>query len=67
MSGSIFGSAWQLVAPLIGSLGSFISGRETFSNMMFTLYQFSIADQLGFDPSIVAALHVLGANAGNMI
>ncbi|WP_223703445.1 L-lactate permease [Sutcliffiella deserti] len=67
ISSGLFGTAWPLVAPLIGSLGSFISGSATFSNMMFTLFQFSIADQLGFDPSTVVALQVLGANAGNMI
>lgn len=62
-----FGEAWPIVAPIIGSLGTFISGSSTFSNMMFALFQFSIADQLGFDPSTIVALQVLGANAGNMI
>ncbi|WP_078381760.1 L-lactate permease [Sutcliffiella halmapala] len=67
IASSTFGLAWPLVAPIIGSLGSFIAGSSTFSNMMFTLFQFSIADQLGFDPSTIVALQVLGANAGNMI
>ncbi|WP_096155493.1 L-lactate permease [Bacillus sp. FJAT-45066] len=64
---SALGNGWPIVAPLIGSLGSFISGSATFSNMMFSLFQFSIAEQLGMDISTVVALQVLGANAGNMI
>ncbi|MBB5355596.1 lactate permease [Anoxybacillus mongoliensis] len=61
------GAAWPLVAPLIGSLGSFISGSATFSNMMFSLFQFSIADQIQVPHHIVIAGQMLGANAGNMV
>ncbi|RWZ58226.1 L-lactate permease [Halobacillus fulvus] len=61
------GGAWPLVAPIIGALGSFISGSATFSNMMFSLFQFSVADQIGLSAQSVVALQVLGSNAGNMI
>ncbi len=61
------GDAWPVVAPFIGALGSFISGSATFSNMMFSLFQFSVADQLQMNEQLVLALQVLGANAGNMI
>lgn len=61
------GGAWPLVAPIIGALGSFISGSATFSNMMFSLFQFSVADQIGVDGGQVIALQVIGSNAGNMI
>ncbi|WP_330218549.1 L-lactate permease [Guptibacillus hwajinpoensis] len=61
------GDAWPLVAPFIGALGSFISGSATFSNMMFSLFQFSVADQLQMKEQLVLSLQVLGANAGNMI
>ncbi|RXJ00433.1 L-lactate permease [Anaerobacillus alkaliphilus] len=64
---SLMGGSWPLVAPLIGALGSFVSGSATFSNMMFSLFQFSVADQIGVDPAIVVSMQVLGANAGNMI
>ncbi|WP_226035093.1 L-lactate permease [Aquibacillus saliphilus] len=63
----VVGTNWPLVAPLIGSLGSFISGSATFSNMMFSLFQFSISDQIGVNPRTILALQVLGSNAGNMI
>ncbi|MDT8860973.1 L-lactate permease [Alkalihalobacillus sp. MEB130] len=61
------GDGWPFVAPFIGALGSFISGSATFSNMMFSLFQFNVADQSGLDPMLVLGLQVLGANAGNMI
>ncbi|MBM7648290.1 lactate permease [Bacillus ectoiniformans] len=61
------GNGWPIVAPLIGSLGSFISGSATFSNMMFSLFQFSAAAQLDMNPELILALQVLGSNAGNMI
>ncbi|AST05575.1 lactate permease [Anoxybacillus flavithermus] len=61
------GAAWPLVAPLIGALGSFISGSATFSNMMFSLFQFSVADQIQVPHHIVIAGQMLGANAGNMV
>lgn len=61
------GQAWPLVAPIVGSLGSFISGSATFSNMMFSMFQFNVADQLLLDHKVILALQMLGANAGNMI
>src|SRR5690554_7363976 len=41
--------------------------RSTFSNMMFSLFQFNVADQLGMNHTVILALQILGANAGNMI
>lgn len=64
---ALMGGAWPLMAPLIGALGSFISGSATFSNMMFSLFQSSVADQIGADPKLILSLQVLGSNAGNMI
>lgn len=61
------GSYWPLIAPLIGSLGSFLAGSATFSNMMFSLFQVSVATQVNLSPFIILALQALGANAGNMI
>jgi lactate permease len=63
----VAGQAWPVFAPTIGALGSFISGSSTFSNMMFSLFQFSVANQVGVSERIVIALQALGANAGNMI
>ncbi|MGF2618371.1 L-lactate permease [Rossellomorea vietnamensis] len=67
MVSGLIGGNWPLAAPVIGALGSFISGSATFSNMMFSLFQFSVADSIGVDTRVVLALQVLGANSGNMI
>jgi lactate permease len=61
------GRAWPLFAPLVGALGSFIAGSATFSNMMFSLFQFSVSQQVGVPPLVVVGLQALGAAAGNMI
>ncbi len=58
---------WPLAAPFIGALGSFIAGSSTFSNMMFALFQFSVAAQAGLPAPVILALQMIGANAGNMI
>jgi lactate permease len=35
--------------------------------MMFSLFQTSVSDQIGADPTLILSLQVMGANAGNMI
>jgi lactate permease len=61
------GPLWPLVSPFIGALGAFVSGSATFSNLMFTLFQFGAALQNGFDPINIVALQTIGAALGNMI
>ncbi|GAE93447.1 L-lactate permease [Gracilibacillus boraciitolerans JCM 21714] len=56
----LLGSSWPIMAPFIGALGSFISGSATFSNMMFSLFQFSVADQVGLEPTTIVGLQVMG-------
>ena len=64
---SIMGSAWPLIAPLIGGLGAFVAGSNTISNMMFSEFQFSVAQKIGADPVWGVALQAVGGAAGNMI
>ncbi len=61
------GSVWPLAAPVVGALGSFISGSATFSNMMFALLQADVAQMAGWPVETVLAAQMLGADAGNMI
>lgn len=67
LASNFFGSVWTMVAPFIGTLGAFIAGSATFSNMMFALFQYSVSIQNHFQPELILALQVLGSNAGNMI
>ena len=61
------GEVWPLVAPWVGALGSFIAGSATFSNLLFALLQFEVAQQRGHVPERVLALQMVGAAAGNMV
>ncbi len=63
----VFGTVWPLVAPTIGALGAFIAGSNTVSNMMFSLFQFGMAEQIGVSAVVVVALQAVGGAAGNMI
>jgi lactate permease len=64
---SALGPVWPLFAPYVGSLGAFISGSATFSNLMFSLFQFGAAVENKLDPALINALQTVGAAVGNMI
>jgi lactate permease len=61
------GGAWPIFSTFIGGLGSFVAGSNTVSNMMFSLFQFGVAQRIAVDPSWLVALQVIGGAAGNMI
>jgi lactate permease len=61
------GAIWPLFAPTIGALGAFIAGSNTISNLMFSLFQFGIAERLAISGAMIVALQAVGAAAGNMI
>jgi len=61
------GGIWYLAAPLVGALGSFISGSNTVSNIMFGVFQLDTAEQIGLPAAPVLALQAVGGAAGNMI
>ncbi len=63
----VFQGAWPVFAPFIGILGTFISGSNTVSNMLFTLFQYSIAGSLDISRIIVVGLQNVGGAVGNMI
>lgn len=63
----IAGGTWPAFASVIGALGAFIAGSNTVSNMMFSLFQYGVADKIGAAPTIVVALQAVGGAAGNMI
>ncbi len=63
----IAGGSWYIVAPIVGSLGSFISGSATVSDIMFGGLQLSAAKEIGLPITPILALQANGAAAGNMI
>ena len=67
---AVTGQAWPLFAPIVGAMGAFVAGSNTISNMMFSLFQFSTAEQIGLGAggaAIVVAAQAIGGAAGNMI
>jgi lactate permease len=64
---SFFGQSWPLIDAFIGALGSFMSGSNTVSNMLFSLFQYAIADNLGISHIIILSLQNVGGALGNMI
>ena len=61
------GGVWPLFAPTIGALGAFIAGSNTVSNLMFSLFQHGVAEQLLISGALVVSLQAVGAAAGNMV
>ena len=61
------GDFWLLAAPFVGALGTFISGSNTVSNIMFGPLQFDTA--MAADTPLIPtlALQAVGGAAGNMI
>jgi lactate permease len=64
---AIVGQGWAFFAPVVGLIGAFVAGSVTISNMMFSLFQFGVADQLNLSTALILALQCVGASAGNMI
>ncbi|NIM58545.1 MAG: L-lactate permease [Candidatus Aminicenantes bacterium] len=63
----LIGKGWTVFAAVIGAMGAFIAGSNTFSNMMFSLFQFATALKIGAVPGVIVALQAVGGAAGNMI
>jgi lactate permease len=60
------GKVWPFFAPFIGGLGAFIAGSNTISNLMFSLFQHGVAQNLAISGVVVVSLQAVGAAAGNM-
>jgi lactate permease len=64
---SAFGSAWPLVAPAVGTLGAFMTGSATASNVLFADLQVATATQVGLPVAPVLGVGGVGAAIGNAI
>ncbi|MGD8322584.1 MAG: L-lactate permease [Gemmatimonadota bacterium] len=61
------GRVWPLFAGATGALGAFIAGSNTVSNLMFSAFQYGVAQRLAMSTVMIVALQAVGAAAGNMI
>ena len=56
-----------IISPFIGILGSFISGSNAVSNLLFTNLQFETAQNLGLSQVLITASQIVGGAVGNII
>lgn len=61
---SLLGPVYPLFAPLIGALGTFLTGSATSANVLFGNLQLSAATDLGVNKYWVVASNMTGATAG---
>lgn len=61
------GTFWPLLAPMVGVLGTFITGSATASNILFTDLQVQAAGALGLSTLTMVAAQGFGSAIGNTI
>ena len=61
------GQIWPFFAGITGALGAFIAGSNTVSNLMFSAFQYGVAERLAMSSVFIVALQAAGAAAGNMV
>lgn len=64
---AIVGKTWPFFAAYVGSLGAFIAGSNTVSNLLFSSFQYGLASTVGISREIIVALQAVGGAMGNMI
>lgn len=63
----ITGRFYPLVAPLIGSIGTFVTGSATSSSVLFAKLQYSTAVTLDMNTTWMVAANTIGSTAGKII
>ncbi|MFJ4689659.1 L-lactate permease [Streptomyces sp. NPDC088789] len=61
------GTAFALLAPVVGWLGVAVTGSDTSSNSLFGLLQLTAAQKTGMSPYLLAAANTTGGVVGKMI
>lgn len=64
---AVTGGFYPVIAPIIGSLGTFITGSDTSANVLFGELQVKAANNLNMNLYWLAAANMSGATAGKMI
>ncbi|WP_370327105.1 L-lactate permease [Euzebya sp.] len=55
------------LSPVVGGIGSFITGSTTTSNALFAGLQLQIAERLDVAPTVLLAAQTVGGNVGNAV
>jgi len=64
---SSLGSAFIIVAPILGFIGVALSGSNTSTNAMFGKFQALVGAQLGMPPLLLPTLNSVGAEIGKPV
>ncbi len=64
---SVLGKGYVICSPLIGMLGSFITGSNMSSNILFAKLQMTTATMLGFAPPAILGAQTVGGAIGSMV
>ncbi|WP_114203412.1 L-lactate permease [Janibacter anophelis] len=61
------GSAFAFFSPLLGWIGTAVTGSDTSANALFATLQQSAAERAGIDPTLLVAANTSGGVVGKMI
>ena len=61
------GSAFAYLSPLLGWLGTAVTGSDTSANALFATLQQTAAQKAGLDPTLLVAANTSGGVVGKMI
>jgi lactate permease len=61
------GQTFPFFSGFIGAFGAFIAGSNTVSDILFGLFQFQAAQQIGAPTQIIVAAQAVGGAIGNLI
>lgn len=64
---SALGAMYPLMAPVLGALGTFVTGSGTNSAVLFGQVQLNAANAIGANPYWLAAANMVGVSAGKML
>ncbi|MDP4089607.1 MAG: L-lactate permease [Bacillota bacterium] len=64
---AVTGGFYPFISPIIGALGTFVTGSDTSANVLFGGLQVEAAKSLGVNQYWLAAANTCGATAGKMI
>ncbi|RLM76576.1 L-lactate permease [Halorubrum sp. Atlit-26R] len=61
------GGLLPMISPWIGAIGSFMTGSNTSSNILFSVLQYNAAETVELSRTIVVSLQNVGGGLGNMV
>ncbi|SDJ93065.1 lactate permease [Halovenus aranensis] len=61
------GNVYPAIASLVGALGAAMTGSNTVSNLTFSQFQFTAAQQIGVPTQLVVGAQAVGGAMGNLV